>query len=122
MNKAGPPFFTASGIRGYVAEINYEKRVVLGGTKGPAIRRIDLWMDLSDTSLGLAKRPAFSPDGKKIAYRATNKSDWDVIVAGDTIIDQFDLVGPPVFSPDGKKVAFGARRGDELWWKVVDVP
>jgi len=25
------------------------------------------------------------------------------------------------FSPDGTKLAFVARKGRELWWKVVDV-
>ena len=24
-------------------------------------------------------------------------------------------------SPDGKKVAFGARKGRELWWKVINI-
>jgi len=43
------------------------------------------------------------------------------VVVGDCIGDAFEQVGDPVFSPDGKKVAHGARKGRELWWKVMEV-
>jgi hypothetical protein len=59
---------------------------------------------------------AFSPDAQSIAY-----TDWSQIHIGEQKSDRFDWAGPPVFSPDGKKVAFGARKGRELWWKVMEV-
>lgn len=58
----------------------------------------------------------FSPDGKTIAY-----TKWTEVRVGDKKSDRFDWTGPPVFSADGTKIAFGARKGRELWWKVMEV-
>ena len=66
-----------------------------------------------------AGRPVISAAGK-IAYAAKSNGKW-FVVAGDAKSDEFDFAWDPSFSPDGKKVAFGARKGAELWWKVLDV-
>lgn len=70
----------------------------------------------------------FAPDGRSVAY-AVARGDKRWIVVGEKPFDpaqgrkgeEFDEVGPPVFSPGGTKVAFGARKGRELWWKVMAV-
>jgi Tol biopolymer transport system component len=65
--------------------------------------------------------PAVSPDGSRFAFVAEIE-DGSIVVSGDQRSERFDdIYGAPVFSPDGKKVAFGARKGRELWWKVMEV-
>jgi hypothetical protein len=65
----------------------------------------------------------FSPDSRHWAYTAFVKGlGWRVIIDGKPSewmdwIDNASLV----FSPDSRKLAYGARKGRELWWKVVDV-
>lgn len=76
--------------------------------------------------------PVFSPDGKRIAYRARRgpmeKAKRFIIVADaetGKIIKEGpagDEVWPPVWSADGKAVGYGARVGRELWWKVQTLP
>lgn len=63
---------------------------------------------------------AFSPDGRRFAYVACDNGDW-IVVCGDQRSERFDIVRDPVFRRHGKKVAFGARKGRELWWKVMEV-
>ena len=65
--------------------------------------------------------PAFSPDGKTLAYAAMKADKW-IVVFGDQKGPAFDGVGNPVFSPDGGRVAFNARKGRELWKIVMDAP
>lgn len=64
--------------------------------------------------------PVMSPDGSKLAYVA-EKDGMEFVVCGTSRSDPFDQIVAPVFSPDGKKIAFGARKGHELWWKVMQV-
>ena len=62
-----------------------------------------------------------SPTSSTLLYRARRGDDWFVVV-GDRTVGPFDYVWMPRFSPDGRKAMFGARKGGELWWKVVDAP
>lgn len=62
----------------------------------------------------------FSPTGKVVAHAAKVDGKW-CIVAGKKKSPLFDSVGTPQFSRDGRKIAFGARKGRELWWKVMEV-
>lgn len=64
---------------------------------------------------------AMSPDGEVVAYPA-REGDKVFMVIGGKRSEKFDQLGAPVLSPEGKKVSFGARRGSELWWKVIQVP
>lgn len=76
--------------------------------------------------------PAFSPDGKYIAYRArtgTMEKAKRFIVIADSKTGKavkegptHDEVWPPVWSADSKSAAYGVRQGKELWWKVQPVP
>ena len=66
----------------------------------------------------------FSPNGSVIAYLGFSDGYKKCqVVAGSRHSSKFDVVltQHPIFSPDGKRVAFGARKGRELWWKVMDV-
>jgi len=75
--------------------------------------------------------PVFSPDGRRIAYRARkgpmeNAKRFIVIADAETgkVIKEGsvgDEIWPPVWSADGKATAYGARQGRELWWRVEAV-
>lgn len=82
-----------------------------------------LWID-DQQSLGPFQRaitPTWSPDGERLALRVQNEDGWRIVV-GKTESPPFTKVGPPVFSSDGSKVAFGAQDGEEVWWKVMELP
>ena len=64
--------------------------------------------------------PFFSPNGRSVAYSATVEGRESVFV-GENQAMEFDRVGVPHFSADGNVVAYDARKGRELWWKVVEV-
>lgn len=64
--------------------------------------------------------PAFSPDGRRIAFSRMNGNDWDVFVApadgsGDpmrvTMMPEDDYVNS--WSPDGKEIVFETTRDEE---------
>lgn len=68
--------------------------------------------------------PAFSPDGKYIAYRARTgpkENAWRFIVIADAATSKVikkgragDEIWPPVWSVDSKAVGYGAKLGREL--------
>jgi Tol biopolymer transport system component len=65
---------------------------------------------------------AFSPEAQQFHYKALDEEVNGVrLIVGTKESEPFDKIWPPVFSPDGRKVAFGACKGNELWWKVMDV-
>ncbi|MBI3272466.1 MAG: HEAT repeat domain-containing protein [Planctomycetes bacterium] len=85
-----------------------KQRLVVGDRKGEEFTHVG--------------RPVFSPDGRTVAYKAADSNwKWSVVVGGRKGTESFDDTGQPVFSPDGKRVGFGARKGRELWWKVMPV-
>jgi Tol biopolymer transport system component/predicted Ser/Thr protein kinase len=61
--------------------------------------------------------PAYSPDGKRIAFesqRTGNQEIWSVDAEGHDAVQLTNFGGPPVgsprWSPDGSKIAFDSRR------------
>lgn len=83
--------------------------VVINGREGPAFDRV--------------VKPIFSPDGKKLTYRARKDGKRFVVVAdadGRTIKQHssYEQVFQPVFTADGKSVAYGVKDGNKLIWKV----
>lgn len=70
-----------------------------------------------------AVEPVFSPDGKRIVYRARKDGKRFVVVAdsdGKTLRQHraYEQVFQPVFTPDGKSVAYGVQDGKKLVWVV----
>lgn len=70
-----------------------------------------------------AVSPVFSPDGKKLVYRARKDGMRFVVVADLTAktIKQhpaYEQVFQPVFTSDGKSIAYGVKDGNKLIWKV----
>jgi hypothetical protein len=63
----------------------------------------------------------FSPDGQHHAFTARDKAFRHFVVLDGKRREDFDDIGRFAFSPDGKKLAFGARKGRQLWWKVLEV-
>lgn len=83
--------------------------VVVNGKEGPAY--------------DMVVQPKFTPDGKKVVYRARKDGKRFVVVAdlAGKVIRQhtaYEQVFAPVFTPDGKSVAYGVKDGNQLWWKV----
>ncbi len=78
--------------------------------------------DISDETFDFVGTPAFDRCSGAVAYAALNGGRWFVVAAGKKTELDVDLVATPLtFSSDGRKIAFGARKGLELWWKVVRV-
>jgi len=108
--EAAEPVYAASGsLLAYAASRAAQWFLVVNGQEGPPFDRI----------VG----PRFSPDGKKLVYRARQEGRRFVVVAdlnGRTIRQHpaYDQVFPVQFAPDGKSVAYGVKDGQVLAWKV----
>ncbi len=88
-------------------------------------RRFDHALGVSDllgtgvTLFGAGSAPAFSPDGKRIAFSRTNGGHAHVFVANADGTDTRQISdGPaddvgPAWSPDGRFIAFSSAHGDE---------
>ena len=63
---------------------------------------------------------AVSPDGNTVALKTHAKSGIQVVL-GSHRSEIFDGVYDLNFSPDGRKLAFCARKGRDLWWKVMEL-
>lgn len=76
---------------------------------------------------GLITPPLFSPDGRRIAYRAFSRegqATYEYVVVDEVEVDrqsaEFGLSGGALaFSPDSRRVAFTSRQGD-VWRVIVD--
>lgn len=130
-----PPVFSPDG-----AKIAYPARKggqqtrtgVVGGEWVMVVSRMDRPAGVKEgPAYDMAVSPVFSPDGKRIAYRARkgpmeNAKRFIVIADAETgkVIKEApvgDEIWPPVWSADNKAVAYGARQGRELWWRVETV-
>ena len=65
----------------------------------------------------------FTPDGKRVVYRARKEGKRFVVVAdtdGTTVRQHpaYTQVFQPVIAPDGQSVAYGAQDGKKLVWAV----
>ncbi|MFQ6131021.1 MAG: hypothetical protein ACE5R4_03220 [Armatimonadota bacterium] len=63
---------------------------------------------------------SFSPDGKRLAYKAKRGGKWRAVIDGREGLE-FDAIGNAgvVFSPDASRYAYLAMQGDQ-WLTVVD--
>ncbi len=116
------PFFASIGRIGfspggkalvYVAELaeNADKsrnfRLVIDGNQASEVFRY-------------IENFAMSPDGNTVALKTHAKSGIQVVL-GSHRSEIFDVVYDLNFSPDGRKLAFCARKGREIWWKVMEM-
>lgn len=100
--------YSKDGSYAYAARNGNNWLIVVNGTEGPAFDRV----------VG----PLFSPDGKRIAYRAKKDGKRFVVVAdksGKTIrqYPSYEQVFDVKFTVDGK-IAYGVKDGKRLAWKV----
>lgn len=110
----GTPTFEEDGHDVYYVARNADKFfVVRDGKRGETFELI-----LTDESFFPVPLTR-SPRSSALLYRAKRDDAWFVVL-GDSTIGPFDYVWKPRFSADGRKALFGARKGGELWWKVVD--
>ena len=83
----------------YIAGKGDSKFVVLDGVEGTAY---ELIQDLT-----------YSPDGSRLAYRASRDKKIMLVVVDGTEGARYDSVDWLTFSPDGKRFAYIAKRGDK---------
>lgn len=117
------PLSAAAASLAYVAE----------GGAGPRIIILDI-EDAEDASetliLDSADRPAWSPDGSRLAFIGNYQNREALYV-----VDLFNLEntadpsprvltltdGSPVWSPDGRRIAFADNRGDDARLRLIDL-
>jgi len=133
----------------YVARKGDQEYVVLGDQSGPLFRKVGgigfspdgksmiyvvrlsddpntpgdhLVVDgkVGEEAYGYIQSFAISPDGKAVALKTHSKSGVQVVV-GRQRSEGYQFVYDFNFSPDSRKLAFCARRGREVWWKVMDL-
>jgi hypothetical protein len=116
-DSAGSPCYAPGGVLAYKALKGGKMGVVVGDRKGPF-------------EFDIVGRPAFSADGRRVAYAAATGAQvdafgalgpyaeamaqggrWFLVVDGKRGAGEFDRVDAPAFAPDGKQVACRARRG-----------
>ncbi len=93
----------------YTARTEQSWFVVVNGEEGPKFDRV--------------VSPIFSPDGKKLVYRARKDGKRFVVVAdasGKVLRRHpaYEQVFPPVFTADGTSIAYGVKDGQKIIWKV----
>ena len=67
----------------------------------------------------LARFPAWSKDGKTLAYASKTGGKWYLHV-GAKRSEACDEIACLEWADDGKRVAYGCRDGAELWWRTLD--
>jgi hypothetical protein len=64
--------------------------------------------------------PQFSPDGAHICCVGI-RDGKHVLVIDDQISEAFDEIATPRFAENSRSLGFGARKGAEIWWKVIGI-
>jgi hypothetical protein len=115
-----PVFSPDSQRMAYVAREGDLEFVVVDGRRSEGFSRV-------------TGGPVFSHDGRTMACAGVSIRGKCFVLANENRTEDFDGVwcpGPlpgsrttcsPIISPDGTKVGFGAQKGDELWWRVLQV-
>jgi len=108
-------------LHNYLLSLSPDGKIVAFTSKGKKNNPY-IWVnveggDVNQLTEDGGTQPAFSPDGKKIAYvkakpqktRIRDKDVWVIPAAGGTPVQVSDLQGRatgPIWSPDGKMIAF----------------
>jgi hypothetical protein len=118
-------FAAGTGGKANEALLDPEGGMQVDGAQWKLVRRPAGGDDkASDASYADILHVTWSPDGKRLAFLAKGADGWRVVCAdakGERKSDAFDELGPPRFHSGGKHLAFGARKGRELWWKVMEL-
>jgi len=77
---------------------------------------------IADIRQGTNLSVALAPGGTTLVVDLLERL-WSLPATGGGAVPltpEGEKARSPRFSPDGRKAMFGARKGGELWWKVVD--
>ena len=84
----------------YVARRDKKFAVVYDGKIGPLFDSIG-----QDT-------PVFSPDSKRMAYKAKKGDTWRLVVDNKELTS-YEAVTPPRFSPDSARMLYAGKKGEK---------
>jgi len=94
------------------SRVAYACELPVDGKPAADPARIKWFVACGDLRLGLdfdkAASPVFSPDGKRIAFKAESAGRAGISVDGAAPAGMWTFVTEPVFSPDGEHVAYAA--------------
>jgi hypothetical protein len=101
--------YSSAGTLAYVAAVGNRYFTVINGVPGP--------------EFDAAVSPLFTPDGRKLIYRARDGAKRMVVIAnadgtGHLRFPSYEMVFPTGFTADGRSIGYGVLEGNKLIWKV----
>jgi hypothetical protein len=101
--------YSTTGTLAYVAKQGERYFTVINGKPGPEFDAV--------------VAPMFTPDGRKLVYRARDGARRLVVIANTDGTEHrrmpsYEMVFTTGFTDDGKSVAYGVKDGNKLVWKV----
>jgi Tol biopolymer transport system component len=63
--------------------------------------------------------PVWSPDSAKVAFAAKKEGKWYICIDHRRNETFDEILTRPHFSADSKSLAFGARKGQDIVWRVM---
>jgi Tol biopolymer transport system component len=101
--------YSTAGTLAFVAKDGDRYFTVINGKPGPEFDAV--------------VAPMFSPDGRKLVYRAREGAKRLVVIANTDGTEHrrmpsYEMVFTTSFTDDGKSVAYGVKEGNKLVWKV----
>jgi hypothetical protein len=67
----------------------------------------------------MAWKPVFSPDSSRAAAKMEKNRRYAIVLDGQPLKEDFEMVWDPVFSPDGKKILVRGIKGGKYSRQVL---
>jgi hypothetical protein len=103
------PVYSSTGTVAYVVKEGERYFIITNGKPGPEFDGV--------------VSPVFTPDGRKLVYRARDGAKRLVVIANadgteHRRLPSYEMVFMTGFTADGKSIGYGVKEGNKLLWKV----